>query len=162
MTVHRHHHAFRRQSQFLSHGVDDPAVRLMRHQPVDIGVAEAVGGQRLIHRFGQAMDGMAEHLPPVHHQVAGLVEQSPFYAAYGKVMLNPQATPGATIDLGAKDLRLLREAAAARQTNLSLADNLAEVFAEAQRTGLAGADWAVGQYRMAQRRGTLSGSLGKP
>jgi 3-hydroxyisobutyrate dehydrogenase-like beta-hydroxyacid dehydrogenase len=79
--------------------------------------------------------------------------QSPFYAAYGKVMLHPPLHPGATIDLGAKDLRLLREAATARQTKLSLADNLAEIFAEAQQSGLANEDWAVGQYRMAQRRG---------
>jgi hypothetical protein len=35
----------------------------------------------------------------------------------------------------------------------SLADQMAEIFAEAQRTGLAGVDCAVGQYRMAQRRG---------
>ncbi len=81
--------------------------------------------------------------------------QSPFYAAYGKVMLHPPSEPGATIDLGAKDLRLLREAAAARNTRLSLADNLAEIFAQAQQSGLAGEDWAVGQYRMAQRRGGL-------
>jgi 3-hydroxyisobutyrate dehydrogenase-like beta-hydroxyacid dehydrogenase len=80
--------------------------------------------------------------------------QSPFYAAYGKVMLRPPEQPGATINLGAKDLRLLREAAAARQTTLSLADNLAEIFAQAQQSGLADEDWAVGQYRMAQRRGT--------
>jgi 3-hydroxyisobutyrate dehydrogenase-like beta-hydroxyacid dehydrogenase len=79
--------------------------------------------------------------------------QSPFYAAYGKVMLHPPLQPGATIDLGAKDLRLLREAATARQTKLSLADNLAEIFAEAQQLGLANEDWAVGQYRMAQKRG---------
>jgi 3-hydroxyisobutyrate dehydrogenase-like beta-hydroxyacid dehydrogenase len=79
--------------------------------------------------------------------------QSPFYAAYGKVMLHPPLQPGATIDLGAKDLRLLREAATARQTKLSLADNLAEIFAEAQQSGLANEDWAVGQYRMAQKRG---------
>jgi 3-hydroxyisobutyrate dehydrogenase-like beta-hydroxyacid dehydrogenase len=79
--------------------------------------------------------------------------QSPFYAAYGKVMLHPPEHPGATIDLGAKDLRLLRQAAAAAKARLSLADSLAEIFAEAQRSGLAGEDWAVGQYRMAQRRG---------
>jgi 3-hydroxyisobutyrate dehydrogenase-like beta-hydroxyacid dehydrogenase len=79
--------------------------------------------------------------------------QSPFYAAYGKVMLHPPEQPGATIDLGAKDLRLLREAAEARGTSLSLADNLAEVFAQAQQSGLSNEDWAVGQYRMAQRRG---------
>jgi 3-hydroxyisobutyrate dehydrogenase-like beta-hydroxyacid dehydrogenase len=79
--------------------------------------------------------------------------QSPFYAAYGKVMFNPPEQPGATIELGAKDLRLLREAATSRQTSLSLADNLAEIFAQAQQSGLGTEDWAVGQYRMAQRRG---------
>lgn len=79
--------------------------------------------------------------------------QSPFYAAYGKVMLNPPEHPGATIDLGAKDNRLLREAAADRDVRLSLADTLAEVFSGAQQAGLGGEDWAVGQYRMAQRRG---------
>jgi 3-hydroxyisobutyrate dehydrogenase-like beta-hydroxyacid dehydrogenase len=78
--------------------------------------------------------------------------QSPFYAAYGQVMLHPPKKPGATLDLGAKDLRLLREAAASRHTSLSLADNLAEIFAEAQQSGLGNEDWAVGQYRMAQRR----------
>jgi 3-hydroxyisobutyrate dehydrogenase-like beta-hydroxyacid dehydrogenase len=78
--------------------------------------------------------------------------QSPFYAAYGKVMLHPPEQPGATIDLGAKDLRLLREAAGTAGTDLSLADNLAEVFADAQHAGLGNTDWAVGQYEMAQRR----------
>jgi 3-hydroxyisobutyrate dehydrogenase-like beta-hydroxyacid dehydrogenase len=81
--------------------------------------------------------------------------QSPFYAAYAKVMLHPPERPGATIDLGAKDMRLLREAAASRHTSLSLADDLAEIFAEAQSAGLGGEDWAVGQYRMAQRRGQV-------
>jgi 3-hydroxyisobutyrate dehydrogenase-like beta-hydroxyacid dehydrogenase len=82
--------------------------------------------------------------------------QSPFYAAYGSVMLNPPDRPGATIELGAKDLRLLRDAAAERNVRLSLADNLAEIFAQAQQSGLGSEDWAVGQYRMAQRRGALS------
>ena len=70
-------------------------------------------------------------------------------------MLHPPEHPGATIELGAKDLHLLREAAASGNTRLSLADNLAEVFAEAERSGLGNEDWAVGQYRMAQRRGVL-------
>jgi 3-hydroxyisobutyrate dehydrogenase-like beta-hydroxyacid dehydrogenase len=78
--------------------------------------------------------------------------QSPFYAAYSKVILNPPERPGATIELGEKDLRLLREAAASRDTHLSLADSLAEVFAEARAAGLAQEDWAVGQYRVAQKR----------
>ena len=79
--------------------------------------------------------------------------QSPFYAAYSKVMLHPPQNPGATMELGTKDLSLLRQAAAARGTRLSLAENLAEIFAEAQQTGLGSEDWAVGQYRIAQRRG---------
>ena len=78
--------------------------------------------------------------------------QSPFYAAYGKLMLHPPQEPGGTMDLGEKDLRLLRQAAASRGVRLSLADALAEMFAEARQLGLGDEDWAVGQYRMAQRR----------
>jgi 3-hydroxyisobutyrate dehydrogenase-like beta-hydroxyacid dehydrogenase len=78
--------------------------------------------------------------------------QSPFYAAYAKVMLHPPKDPGATIDLGAKDLRLLRAAAASRGTAMSLSDSLAEMFADAQKAGLSHEDWAVGQYRIAQIR----------
>lgn len=78
--------------------------------------------------------------------------QSPFYAAYGKVMLNPPQTPGATIGLGAKDTRLLREAARAGGARIGLADTLAGIFEEAKRAGLEEEDWAVGQYRVAQRR----------
>lgn len=78
--------------------------------------------------------------------------QSPLYDAYGQVMLHPPARPGAPMSLGAKDIRLLREAAAAVQVNLSLADDLGEVFVQAERAGLSGVDWAAGQYRMAQLR----------
>lgn len=81
--------------------------------------------------------------------------QSPFYASYANVMLNPPENAGASIDLGAKDTRLLREAAAARNTRMALADNLAEIFDQARRAGLSKEDWAVGQYRMAQRRGVV-------
>jgi 3-hydroxyisobutyrate dehydrogenase-like beta-hydroxyacid dehydrogenase len=79
--------------------------------------------------------------------------QSPFYAAYAKVMLNPPEHAGASIGLGEKDMRMFREAAASRNTRLSLADAMAAIFAEARAAGLADEDWAVGQYRMAQRRG---------
>jgi 3-hydroxyisobutyrate dehydrogenase-like beta-hydroxyacid dehydrogenase len=82
--------------------------------------------------------------------------QSPFYAAYGNLMLHPPKNAGATIALGTKDIRLLREAAAGSNTRLSLADTLAEIFARALETGLGDEDWAVGQYRMAQRRCSLS------
>ncbi len=78
--------------------------------------------------------------------------QSPFYAAYAKVMFHPPEHAGASIQLGQKDLRLLREAAESRGARLSLADSLGEVFAQAVREGLANEDWAVGQYRVAQMR----------
>jgi 3-hydroxyisobutyrate dehydrogenase-like beta-hydroxyacid dehydrogenase len=78
--------------------------------------------------------------------------QSPFYAAYSKVILQAPEKPGATIELGEKDTRLLREAAAARNTRLSLADALVKVFAEAKAAGLSQADWAAGQYRVSQMR----------
>ncbi len=69
--------------------------------------------------------------------------QSPFYAAYAGVILNPPKEPGATIALGAKDLGFFREAAAKHGVHLSLADEMADVFAEAMRDGLGGEDWAV-------------------
>jgi len=80
--------------------------------------------------------------------------QSPFYAAYGKVMLHPPEKPGATIELGEKDLRMLREAAAARGTRLVLADSLAAVFAEARAAGMSQEDWPVGMYHLSQQRGS--------
>jgi 3-hydroxyisobutyrate dehydrogenase-like beta-hydroxyacid dehydrogenase len=78
--------------------------------------------------------------------------QSPFYAAYANVMLNPPKEAGAPMTVGLKDLTLFREAAASRGVRLSLAEEMADVFAEAVREGLGSEDWAVGQYRMAQRR----------
>ncbi len=84
--------------------------------------------------------------------------QSPFYAAYGKVMLHPPEHAGATMELGAKDLRLLREAAESHGASLSLADEMARIFDEARKQGLGEQDWAVTQYRMAQQRGSAQGS----
>jgi 3-hydroxyisobutyrate dehydrogenase-like beta-hydroxyacid dehydrogenase len=80
--------------------------------------------------------------------------QSPLYAAYAQVMLHPPERAGGTVELGAKDVRLLREAAASRATQLSLADALADILAAARKAGMGDEDWAVGQYRMAQRRCT--------
>jgi 3-hydroxyisobutyrate dehydrogenase-like beta-hydroxyacid dehydrogenase len=78
--------------------------------------------------------------------------QSPFYAAYSKVMLNSPEKPGATVLLGEKDTRLLREAAAGRGTHVQLADTLAAIFAQAKAAGMGNEDWAVGMYRMSQQR----------
>jgi 3-hydroxyisobutyrate dehydrogenase-like beta-hydroxyacid dehydrogenase len=78
--------------------------------------------------------------------------QSPFYAAYSKVMLNPPPEPGATVALGEKDTRLLRAAAAGHGLRLGLAETLSKIFEEARIAGMEDQDWAVGQYRMAKRR----------
>jgi 3-hydroxyisobutyrate dehydrogenase-like beta-hydroxyacid dehydrogenase len=109
----------------------------------------------MIHSLGESfVYAAAQGIDPAIflETVNSALFQSPFYAAYGNVMLNPPEHPGATVDLGAKDLRLLREAATASHTSLSLADTLAEIFAEIQQSGSGSEDWAVGQYRMAQNR----------
>ena len=112
----------------------------------------------MIHSLGEAFvyaEGQGIAPEAFLETINSALFQSPFYAGYGKVMLHPPEHPGATIDLGAKDLRLLREAAAGRHTRLSLADNLAEIFAAAKEAGLRNEDWAVGQYKMAQKRGVV-------
>ncbi|MGA2569431.1 MAG: NAD(P)-dependent oxidoreductase [Terracidiphilus sp.] len=108
----------------------------------------------MIHSLGEAFayaEGQGIDPEVFIETVNSALFQSPFYAAYSKVMLHPPEQPGATIELGQKDLRLLREAAASRGTHLRLADSLAEVFAEAIAVGLRREDWAVGLYRMSQR-----------
>ena len=82
--------------------------------------------------------------------------QSPYYAAYAGIMLHPPEPSAGSTEPGEKDLRLLREAAASRQTRLSLADQMAEIFAEARRIEPAGHSSAAVQYRMAQRRASRS------
>jgi len=112
----------------------------------------------MIHSLGEAFvyaEGQGIAPETFLETVNSALFQSPFYASYGQVMLHPPAQPGATMALGEKDMRLLREAAAGRHTRLSLADNLAEIFAQARHSGLGAEDWAVGQYRMAQKRGVL-------
>jgi 3-hydroxyisobutyrate dehydrogenase-like beta-hydroxyacid dehydrogenase len=76
--------------------------------------------------------------------------QSPFYAAYGKVMLNPPEQPGATIELGFKDLKLFLEAAEANKVWLTAADLMQDRFEEAIASGLANADWASGLLQAAE------------
>lgn len=115
----------------------------------------------MIHSLGESfVYAAAQGIDPevFFETINSALFQSPFYAAYANVMLHPPEHPGATIDLGAKDIRLLREAAAAAGARLSLADTLAEVFDQARRSGLADEDWAVGQYKMAQIRGRTAGN----
>ncbi|WP_263353923.1 NAD(P)-dependent oxidoreductase [Acidicapsa acidisoli] len=76
--------------------------------------------------------------------------QSPFYAAYSKVMLEPPAQPGATIALGVKDLKLFLEAAEAGKVRLAIAESMADRFADALAAGLARADWPSGMLASAE------------
>lgn len=89
--------------------------------------------------------------PALFHQaINSALFQSQLYENYGKTILNPPAIPGATVSLGIKDTRLAREAAAEAGIHMRLADYFADVLHRAKEAGFADADWAVGQYRIAQ------------
>jgi 3-hydroxyisobutyrate dehydrogenase-like beta-hydroxyacid dehydrogenase len=75
--------------------------------------------------------------------------QSPFYAAYSKVMLNPPTPPGATVALGRKDLSLFLEAA--DEAKLAVAETISERFTEAIADGLGSSDWAAGMLQAAEK-----------
>jgi 3-hydroxyisobutyrate dehydrogenase-like beta-hydroxyacid dehydrogenase len=76
--------------------------------------------------------------------------QSPFIANYGSIMLNPPQKATVTVTLGAKDMRLFREAAS------SVPAPLAELFASqlhaAIEAGFGDADWAGGLYDFLQQQ----------
>ena len=76
--------------------------------------------------------------------------QSPFYAAYSGFLLHPPEHPGATVTLGNKDLTLFLDAARAESIQLSVAEFMADRFAEAIAAGLANTDWACGLLQAAQ------------
>jgi 3-hydroxyisobutyrate dehydrogenase-like beta-hydroxyacid dehydrogenase len=76
--------------------------------------------------------------------------QSPFYENYARVMLDPPEQPGATIQLGAKDTRLFREAGSAVGFDSGLAGYLASQLEEAIAAGMGEADWPVSTYRTVQ------------
>ena len=76
--------------------------------------------------------------------------QSPFYQAYGKIMLDPPEHPGGTIALGEKDIRLFREAAKSAEAKTELADLFETNFQKAIEAGMKDDDWAAGYYRLAQ------------
>ncbi|HTJ30098.1 MAG TPA: NAD(P)-dependent oxidoreductase [Acidobacteriaceae bacterium] len=77
--------------------------------------------------------------------------QSPFYAAYIKLMLNPPEPPGGTMELGQKDLRLFLSAAREEKTRLAVAELMETRFAEAIADGLGQTDWAAGLLKAAER-----------
>jgi 3-hydroxyisobutyrate dehydrogenase-like beta-hydroxyacid dehydrogenase len=84
--------------------------------------------------------------------------QSPFYANYGKVMLHPPETPGATIALGAKDMHLFRDAAREAGVRTPFADAFAADLQRARESGLVDKDWAAGLYELAKKSAANRGS----
>jgi len=76
--------------------------------------------------------------------------QSPFYTAYSKVMLDPPEQPGATVELGVKDLTLFLDAARAGGAKLTIAERMAERLEEAITAGLGKTDWAAGMFKATQ------------
>jgi 3-hydroxyisobutyrate dehydrogenase-like beta-hydroxyacid dehydrogenase len=76
--------------------------------------------------------------------------QSPFYENYARVMLTPPEQPGATVQLGAKDTRLFREAGSTVGFESGLAAYLASELDRTIHSGHGEGDWPVSQYRSAQ------------
>jgi len=103
------------------------------------GMAEAVV-------FGKA-NGLEPEM--LLETVNSALFQSPFYAAYSKVILNPPTPPGATVALGRKDLTLFLEAA--RDTRLAVAERISDRFTEAIADGLGSSDWAAGMLQAAEK-----------
>jgi 3-hydroxyisobutyrate dehydrogenase-like beta-hydroxyacid dehydrogenase len=78
--------------------------------------------------------------------------RSPVYEAYGSMMLNPPKEASARIDLGEKDMRLFRDAAATIGMKAHLAELMRDNFAEGIRSGLQEEDLASGYYKQARSR----------
>lgn len=78
--------------------------------------------------------------------------QSPFYAAYSKVMLNPPNPPGGTIALGEKDTRLFQEAGEGVKVRTPLADIFKANLDYAVEAGMKNEDWAGAYYRLTRDR----------
>lgn len=74
--------------------------------------------------------------------------QSPFYAAYSRVMLNPPNPPGGTVALGEKDTRLFQEAGQEAKVRTPLADMFKARLDEAVGKGMKNEDWAGAYYRL--------------
>lgn len=99
-----------------------------------------------------AVFGKAQGIDPavLLETVNSALFQSPFYAAYSNVMLNPPKDAGAPITLGLKDLKLLLDAADATQTHLAIAERMQDRFHEIIAAGNGNRDWAAGLLQGAE------------
>lgn len=78
--------------------------------------------------------------------------RSPLYEMYGKTLTNPPKEIGASIELGEKDIRLFREAAAANGVETPLAELMGQNFDAAIEAGMKDDDWATGYYELVRQR----------
>jgi len=85
--------------------------------------------------------------------------RSPFYEAYGKIMLHPPEVPGGTIALGEKDLRLFRDAAASAGIKTQLAEIFEANLQKAIEAGMKDRDWAGGYYQLVQGMSGVTSDL---
>lgn len=81
--------------------------------------------------------------------------RSPLYEMYGKTLTDPPKEVGASIELGEKDIRLFREAAAANGVRTPLAELMESNFDAALEAGMKDNDWATGYYELVRQRSTL-------
>jgi 3-hydroxyisobutyrate dehydrogenase-like beta-hydroxyacid dehydrogenase len=82
--------------------------------------------------------------------------QSAFVANYGRIMLIPPATPGATINLGAKDTQLFRDAAT--DTPTPLAELLRNQLDKIVAAGDGDTDWPPGVLGHVRAQAKKSGA----
>src|SRR5277367_5016907 len=81
--------------------------------------------------------------------------RSPLYEIYGKTLTDPPKEIGASMELGEKDIRLFREAAAANGVKTPLAELMESNFDAALEAGMKDDDWATGYYELVRQRSTL-------
>jgi 3-hydroxyisobutyrate dehydrogenase-like beta-hydroxyacid dehydrogenase len=94
--------------------------------------------------------------PEVFVQMANSATfRSPLYEMYGKTLTDPPKEIGASMELGEKDIRLFREAAAANGVKTPLAELIESYFDAALEAGMKDDDWAAGYYALVRQRSTL-------
>ena len=87
---------------------------------------------------------------PMLDTINAALFQSPFYATYSNLLLNPPATPGATLSLGLKDIALFIAAANDVHVHPEVASLIAQRLRLAVESGLGSSDWAAGMLQAAQ------------
>lgn len=71
--------------------------------------------------------------------------RSPLYEMYGKTLTDPPKEIGASMELGEKDIRLFREAAA-NGVETPVAELMGKNFDAALKAGIKDDDWATGYF----------------